>query len=244
MVEDKCIVVDVSVLLRAMQNAHAACEAALTRIEPMYDADICDAVCVKMVENTLCHARAVAAALEFASTQNADWFESLSLPQRDALCGEPAMRAALDVENIGALALGVVLLAESDAIAPRGLFVYAMKSQTSIHVLRILMSSQMLLETITDYEDSNYTPLMFAAQHGHTQAIEMLLACPAVVASANVVNVHGNTALMLASDVGRVEVVKALLACPAIIESAGAVSPFGFTALMFASMCVWLRTGC
>jgi hypothetical protein len=43
--KEECLIT--SALVRATRVAHAACEAALTRVEPMYDADlsVCDLCC-------------------------------------------------------------------------------------------------------------------------------------------------------------------------------------------------------
>jgi hypothetical protein len=79
-----------------MRVAHAACEAALTRIEPLYDAvrDAAEyALCNEMVASALENATMIVSALEFASTQS---FLSMDL------CCDAAMRAAILTKNISA----------------------------------------------------------------------------------------------------------------------------------------------
>jgi hypothetical protein len=61
----------------------------------------------------------IVSALEYTSTQS-----SLSVD----VCNDAAMRAAIDAKNIGAVALGVVLLSEFNFIVPpHGLFLYALR---------------------------------------------------------------------------------------------------------------------
>jgi ankyrin repeat protein len=224
---EACIV---SALDHAMRVAHASCEAALTRVEPLYDAAICDAaeyaLCKAEVASALENASVVVSALEYASTQ-----VSLSVD----LCGDAAMRAAIFCESIGAVALGVVLLSEFDAVVPpRGLFLLSMTIK-SVQVVRVLLLSPVLVATIGDLDDSDNTVLMLAVQNGYTDVAVTLLQCPAVCKLAGAVNKHGFTALMLASMDGHAESVEALLACPAVIEFAGVMDTHGDTPLMLAS---------
>jgi ankyrin repeat protein len=217
-------------LVHAMRVAHAACEAALTRIEPLYDAAVRDAaeyaLCNEMVASALENATMIVSALEYASTQ---LFLSVDV------CGDAAMRAAIDAESIGAVALGVVLLSEFPSIvAPRGLFVHALRC-TRVDILRMLLSSPALVAHIIDRDPrNNNTLLMLPSVYGNIEAITALLACPAVVASACVVNNYEHTALMLASYHGYTESVKALLACSTVIESVSFVDADGDTALQLA----------
>ncbi len=226
---ETCIV---SALDHAMRVAHASCEAALTRVEPMYDADVIlrnpaeFASCETEVATALENAKMIVSALKFASTQS---FLSVDV------CVEAAMRAAIDTDNIGAVALGVVLLSEFDTIVPpRGLFLLP-KTIKNVQIVRVLLLSPMLVATIGDLDDSDNTVLMLAVQNGYTDVAVTLLQCPAVCKLAGAVEKHGFTALMLASMFGHAESVKALLACPAVIEFAGVVDTDGETALMLAS---------
>jgi ankyrin repeat protein len=131
------------------------------------------------------------------------------------------------------LALAVVLLSEFTFIVPpRGLFLLS-KTIKSVDILRVLLSSSALVAHITDLDEHNNTVLMLASMNGHTETVRALLACPAVIESAGVVNTEGDTALMLAH--GYTEIVMALLTCPAVVESAGVVNCDGYTALMLAS---------
>jgi ankyrin repeat protein len=228
--ENECVVE--SALVHAMRVAHASCETALTRVEPLYDAAVYDtaecALCTTIVASALENASVVVSALEYASTQ--------SLLSVD-VCGDAAMRTTILTENIGAVALSVVLLSELDAIVPsRGLFLYALRNNTNVQILRVLLSSPVLVLHITDRDDKNNTALMVASKNGHTEAVKALLAFSAVVASASVAdNILGYTALMHAADQGHAGTVTALLACPAIVEFAGAVNQHGNTALILAS---------
>jgi ankyrin repeat protein len=234
----------ITALDHAMRVAHAACEAALTRVEPLYDADVIlrnpaeFASCKTEVASALENANVVVSALEYASTQ--------SLLSVD-VCVDAAMRAAIDTESIGAVALGVVLLSEFDAIVPpRGLFLHALQHKNAaIDVLQVLLSSPVLQAFINDRDVLQNTVLMIAARNGvvnkhgdtvlrltsyyvhdvHPKPVNALLTCPAVVVCAGAVNELGNTALTLA----------ALLACPAVVASANAVNEHGYTALMIAS---------
>jgi serine/threonine-protein phosphatase 6 regulatory ankyrin repeat subunit B len=224
---ETCIV---SALDHAMRVAHASCEAALTRVDPLYDAAICDAaeyaLCKAEVASALENAKIIVFALEYASTQSA-----LSVD----LCGDAAMRAAIFCKSIGAVALGVVLLSEFDAVVPpRGLFLLSTTIK-SVQILRVLLLSPALVAHINDLDEHNNTVLMNAVQNGYTDVAITLLQCPAVCKLAGAVNSSGNTALMLASMDGHAEFVEALLACPAVIEFAGVVDTDGETALMLAS---------
>jgi hypothetical protein len=224
---ETCIV---SVLDHAMRVAHASCEAALTRVEPLYDADLQNSaevvLCNEMVASALENASVVVSALEYASTQS---FLSVDV------CGDAAMRAAISEEHIGAVALGVVLLSEFDAVVPpRGLFLLS-KTIKSVRVVQVLLSSFRLVAHITDLDDSDNTVLMLAVQTGYTDVVIALLRCPAVCRLAGAVNFFGDTALMLASFHGYAEAVRALLACPAVIDSVGVANSDGYTALMLAS---------
>ena len=233
--KNECIVT--SALVHAMRVAHAACEAALARVEPMYDDPICDAaeyaLCKTEVASALDNAQTIVSALEYASTL-------LPLPLLpESLCDEVGMRAAIDAKSIGAVALGVVLFSEFECIVPpHDLFLYALRrgfDDISIQVLRMLMLSPKLQETITNCE-YGFTALMLASQQGHVEAIALLLACPAVAASAGFASLLGNTALMVASFSGHVEAIKVLFACPAVVASASLQNCDGDTALMLASV--------
>jgi Ankyrin repeats (3 copies) len=218
---ETCIV---SALVHATSVAHASCEAALTRIDPLYDAVTCDAaeyaLCKAEVASAQENAKMIVSALEFASTQ--------SLLSVD-LCGDAAMRAAICTENIGAVALGVVLLSEfASIVPPRGLFVHALRC-TCVDILRVLLLSSGLVAHITDLDEQNNTVLMLASEGGHTEIVTALLVCSAVVATAGVVNNHGDTALMHAVWHGCVKMVIALLACPAVVSTAGVVDADGDT---------------
>ena len=130
----------VSALDHAMRVAHASCEAALTRVDPLYDAAICDAaeyaLCKAEVASALENAKIIVSVLEYASTQSA-----LSVD----LCGDAAMRAAIFCESIGAVALGVVLLAElKTVVPPRGLFLLSTTIK-SVQVVRVLLLSPALV---------------------------------------------------------------------------------------------------
>jgi ankyrin repeat protein len=74
---------------------------------------------------------------------------------------------------------------------------------------------------------------MIASYNANTLTVRALLACPAVVSTAGVVNNHGSTALMLAVMRRHVETVEALLCCPAVVATMG-VANNGFTVLMIA----------
>lgn len=106
-------------LFHATRVAHAACEAALTRVEPMYDADLRlrsheteeYAGCKTEVASALENASTIATALEYASMQYAGWMlRSISY---ELLCDDDAMSEAIKNDNIGKVALCVVLLQES-----------------------------------------------------------------------------------------------------------------------------------
>jgi Ankyrin repeats (3 copies)/Ankyrin repeat len=224
---NECETCIVSALDHAMRVAHASCEAALTRVEPLYDAAVRDAaeyaLCNEMVASALENAKMIVSALEFASTQS---FLSV-----DA-CGDAAMRAAILTENIGAVALGVVMLSEFTSIVPpRGLFLLSMTIK-SVDILRVLLLSSRLVAHITDLDEHNNTVLMLASMFGHTEAVMALLTCPAVVATAGVTN-YGTTVLMIAVMQRHVKTAIALLCCPAVVATVG-VAKNGFTALMIA----------
>ena len=143
---ETCIVL---ALVRAGRVAHAACEAALTRVEPMYDVAVCDAAeyasCKTAVACALENASVIVSALEHTSTQS-----SLSVH----LCSDKAMRAAIDAENAGAVALGVVLLSEFRSIAPpRGLFLHALRRKSALCIVRLLLSSPVIIAHMTDRDD-------------------------------------------------------------------------------------------
>jgi hypothetical protein len=231
----------VASLFHAMRVAHAACETALTRVEPMYDADFReDTACVETAETALANANTVAWALDYASTQYTIWLSLPSPPSQEQLCGEKAMCAAIDSKCAGAVALGVVMLSECHSVVPprgsQSLFIHAMTREFEfpLHMLHVLLSSHVLYATITDADCNDTTLLMYAAQHDQHESIIALLACPEVVASVGVVDANGNNALMLAARHGKTETVKALLACPAIYESASAGNIHEYTALMLA----------
>jgi hypothetical protein len=143
---ETCIVL---ALVHAMRVTHATCEAALTRVEPMYDAATCDASeyasCKTAVACALENASVIVCALEHASTQS---FLSMDV------CGDAAMRAAIDAANVGAVALGVVLLSEFHAIAPpRGLFLHALRRKSALCIVRLLLSSPVIITHMTDRYD-------------------------------------------------------------------------------------------
>jgi hypothetical protein len=145
---ETCIVL---ALVRAGRVAHAACEAALTRVEPMYDVAVCDAAeyeyasCKTAVACALENASVIVSALEHTGTQS-----SLSVH----MCSDAAMRAAIDAENAGAVALGVVLLSEFRFIAPpRGLFLHALRRKSALCIVRLLLSSPVIIAHMTDRDD-------------------------------------------------------------------------------------------
>lgn len=244
----------VTILLHTTRVAHAACETALTRVEPMYDADpdACDtaaaaeyAMCKAVVKSALEHASTVVLALEYASTQHADWGSLSSPPLPADVCSETCMREAIRAENVGAVALGVVVLFElqsgsSAAVEPpRGLFVCALiecNDGPNMHILRLLLSSPALTEHIADCDDDHNTALMIASRLGHVDSISVLLTCPAVAASAGATNNIGDTALMIASRFEFADTVRALLACPVVVASSGTKDyAWGHTALAIAT---------
>jgi ankyrin repeat protein len=226
-------------LLHAARVAHAACETALTRVEPMYEENVHGTeeehgLCYEMVNTALTNARTVASALEYASTQYAGWSMSLyAYPQLQQMLWEDAMRVlALNNDQTGVVALGVVLLS-SDIPPPRGLFLRSLNAR----MLQILLFSPILTATINDCDDQQNTALMLASARGHADAVRVLLTCSAVAASAAIkTNSNSFTALMIASSHGNAETVTALLDCPAVGLSAGVVNKFGRTALMTASL--------
>jgi uncharacterized protein len=228
---ETCIV---SVLVHAVRVAHAACEAALTRVEPMYDADFNSnaaeyCLCKTEVATALENAKTIVSALEYASTRH-----MLSVD----MCGDVAMRAAIDAENIGAVALGVVLLSKIATLPPRDLLYYALnQKKLDIHVFRMLLSSPAV---VSNYEDSKYNNkntalMMIASRNGHAEAVVALLERPGGAASACTPNTDANTALMVASDRRHTRTVAALLTCPQVSMAANATSKCGNTALMLAS---------
>ena len=233
----------VATLLHATRVVHAACEAALTRVEPMYDAhvnarDAAEHVaCKDMVATALLNASTVVSALEYASTQVFDGSCSRITPcLRPAdLCSEAAMREAIDAGSIGAVALGIVCLESAQFPPPRGLFISVLQTATvNCLILRLLLSSSALQTTMIDRDIENYTALMRASQTGHTEAVTLLLACPAVIKLAGAVNDAGDTALMLAAKFGHADTIIELIACPEISATARVVDAGGETTLMLA----------
>jgi ankyrin repeat protein len=237
----------VSILLYASRVAYAACEAALTRVEPMYETDTRmheteeHIGCKTEVAFARERANTVASALEFASTQYAAWVSSsFSLLLLLAnLCSNEAMHAAIDGHDMGAVALCVVLLPEAAILAPRGLFLYTLCAyKPNIQILRMLLSSPALVAHITDRTPVDWgenTVLMVASKAGCTDAICALLAFPAIIESANAVNNNGDTALIFASSCS-CTATEALLALPHVAESADVCNNDGTTALMVAAM--------
>jgi hypothetical protein len=226
-------------LFRASQTACSSCESALTHVEPFYDEhafrDFSDSACRILVTSALEHADIVVAALEHASVRLVSP-RDLHLP---LLCGEEAMRAAIDAGDLGAISLGVVLFRESPPPSSTKLVHFALRSRCvkcREHVVRILMSVPSVAVSASEIDSISFTALMHASQGGNIESVNALLACPCVVASANTVNCFGDTALMIASARGHAEIVKALLACPSVIQHAGAANQRKHTALMLASM--------
>lgn len=157
----------VSVLFRAMRVAHAACEAALTRVEPMYDADMRETTelvgCKEMVRAALENANTIVLALEYASVQYADWLSSqISVA---SLCGDDAMCAALDSNNVSAVALGITLSTELGISPSRNLVHYliAKHDKPNVRVLRVLLSSPPVVSSGACYDEDNLTALMHAS---------------------------------------------------------------------------------
>jgi hypothetical protein len=227
-------------LFHATRVAHAACEAALTRVEPMYDADLRlrlheteeYAGCKTEVASALENASTIATALEYASTQYAGWMSrSISY---DSLCDDDAMSEAIHGDNIGHVALGIVLLLESQSTASTRNYFFSVlrKAQPNLRVLRMLLSSPAHTANIRKGEFFSNTVLMVAASLGHAEAVSALLACPTVVESV-VFGTHRNTALMCASEV---KTIHALLACSQVAASASAVDEGGYTVLMLATI--------
>jgi Ankyrin repeats (3 copies) len=231
----------VSTLLHAARVARAACEVALTRMEPMYDDDLCTTanytVCVNVVQEALANANTVNfALLAYASMRLAG-----SLPSQEVLCENEAMHNAILFEMVGAVALGVVMLefgvfsVSAPKKIPRGLFHHTLQQkQPNMTILHILLSSPTLTVTATE-TDCTTTALGIASYRGHTEAIGALITCPEVAASAGAVNPMGYTPLMFAATNGHTTTVAALLACPAVCVSAAAVNAGGDSALVLAA---------
>jgi ankyrin repeat protein len=230
-------------LFRAKCVAHAMCEAALTRVEPLFtshDDETEITECKKAVASALVFANTVKTALEHASDRCADWYGSLSPPSYASLCDDDALRTAIDAGNVGALAMGVVLVSESRVVFTQrtNLLLYALEGslpEPEPRMLYVLLHWPAFQSSITAARDDKRTSLMLAAQHGHTQAVIALLACPAVAATADAVDISKHNALQYASFCGHTKVVIALLACPAVVASAGVANADGETALMLAS---------
>jgi hypothetical protein len=242
----------VSTLLYAARVARAACEVALTRIEPMYDADWRTTddytMCVNVVQEALANANTInCALLEYVGVRLAG-----SFPSQAVLCEHEAMCKAIHFEMVGAVALGVVMLefGEFSVAAPKtiphSLCHHALlQQQPNMTILRILLSSPTLAATAMEYHCKtpcrgdhciHTTALGIASYRGHTEAIGALIACPAVAALAGAANLRGYTPLMFAATNGHTTGVAALLACPAVCESAAAVCANGDSALVLAAM--------
>lgn len=245
-------------LLYAKHVAHAACEAALTRAEHMYTKDTRGTEeyegCKEMAASVMLQASTISSAIEYASAQCANWLVSASPPSLEELCGDDAMRAAIDSGSVGALAIGVVLLSESSTLPLlRGtnFLFYALegRSEPQTTILDILLHSPVFKARVSDRDNKQHTPLMIAAMRGYTTTVVALLACPEVASSANAVNKFGETALVIAmyyssalsaqNEHGRhiQTIIIALLACPAVAAVADAMNAHGNSALMFASYC-------
>ena len=76
-----------------------------------------------------------------------------------------------------------------------------------------------------------YTPLMKAAENGHTEVVRLLLASGKVYPNA-VTRLDDRTALSFAAEKGHVEIVRLLIPKTGIINGGAS---FGYTALMWAS---------
>ena len=229
-------------LFHATRVAHAACEAALTGVEPMYDADLRlrlheteeYAGCKTEVASALENASTIATALEYASTQYAGWWMLRSISY-ELLCDDDAMSEAIKTDNIGKVALCVVLLQESRIRpSPRCQFFHILSAKTlNMRVLRMLLSSP--AHANTTYNHRKHTFIMCAVRFGHAEAVRALLSHPMIAESANAVNETGATALMMAAERGHAEAIHVLLTHPAVIASASVADKHGNTALMLAA---------
>jgi ankyrin repeat protein len=235
-------------LFRASQVAHSSCESALARVEPFYDthtkriladdsAYCSSCSCRSLVSSALKHADIVSMALEHASKN----CEITTLPL-SVLCGDEAMRAAIDAGDLGAISLAVVLLLELPSFLPplhQQLVHHALslRNKTAVieRIVGVLLTVPAIAASACNADTNGDTVLMLASANGHAEIVTALLVCRTVAQSAGAVNKNGFTALMLASANGHAEIVTALLACPIVVQSAGAVNKYGNTALMLAS---------
>jgi ankyrin repeat protein len=165
----------------------------------------------------------------------------------DLLCGEEAMRAAIEADDLGALALSVVLFQETlqstDILAARKLVHFAIaikKEKSCTDILRLLLSVPAIAASANVFSENivgrKSTALMIAAENGHRDAVGVLLACPVVAQFADARDSLGNTSLMLASLFDHTEIVSVLLMCPVVVRSADIGNTKGNTALMQAAM--------
>ena len=238
-------------LFRASQVVHSSCELALARVEPFYTArnhEITDSdsiSCRSLVTSALANAEIVAAALEHASKN----CFLLSLPVF-IVCGDAAMRSAIDAGDLGAISLAVVLLLELPVSVPLPPLVQLVHHALSLRnsnsssstttevkarIVRVLLFVPEIAASANNADADGNTALMLASSYGNTDAVITLLACPAVFESAGARDIYGDTALMRAAVNGHTETVAALLACPLVVLSAGAQNACLNSALMLAS---------
>jgi ankyrin repeat protein len=238
-------------LLHASQAALALCESALARVEPFYDAfheitESASCFCRSLVTSAIAYADTVVAALEYAS-KNCEIATLLV----SFFCSDAALRAAIDVGDLGAISLAVVLLLElpvSTSPPLCQLVHHALSlsnsnsnSNTSTkpaviaRIVRVLLLVPAIAASANETDTTGNTALMHAAFMGHTETVITLLACHTVVQCAGAIDINGDTALILASWRGHAETVAALLAHTIVVQSAGAVDADGDTALMLAS---------
>jgi ankyrin repeat protein len=235
-------------LVHAARVAKASCEDALTRVDSLLilietgAGDIASLTsCQEFVDNALVNASTVSRALEHTRA-------CTRLSSVDLLCGEEAMGAAIEADDLGALALSVVLFQETlqstEILAARKLVhlgIAIKKEKTcNANILRLLLSVPAIAASANIFSANIFgrkrTALMIAAANGHRDAVGVLLACPVVAQFADARDSLGNTSLMLASLFDHTETVSALLVCPVVVRSADSGNTFGNTALMQASM--------
>ena len=236
-------------LLHASQAALALCESALARVEPFYDAfheitESASCFCRSLVTSAIAYADTVVAALEYAS-KNCEIATLLV----SFFCSDAALRAAIDVGDLGAISLAVVLLLELPVstspplcqLVHHALSLSNSNSNTSTkpaviaRIVRVLLLVPAIAASANETDTTGNTALMHAAFMGHTETVITLLACHTVVQCAGAIDINGDTALILASWRGHAETVAALLAHTIVVQSAGAVDADGDTALMLAS---------
>ena len=243
-----------TILLHACQVAHSSCELALARVEPFYTArnhEITDSdsiSCRSVVTSALANAEIVAAALEHASKH----CEITTLPV-SIVCGDAAMRAAIDVGDVDTISLAVVLLLELPVSVPFPPLVQLVHHALSLrncsssctmtevksHIVRVLLTVPEIAASANNADSDGNTALMVASSFGYTSCFSALLACPTIAAFSGVVNTNGNTALMLALQNSESPTASAfavaLLACPEVRATAGTCNVDGNTALLMAS---------